>query len=78
MASISRKSSYRIPIIIFRCYLLGDTPIIIELFFYEFEGVNMGSIMGSQNIMGSDYESNISAHESQITILPNPPPSYSR
>jgi hypothetical protein len=28
--------------------------------FYGFEGVILGSIMGSQNIMGSDYESNIS------------------
>jgi hypothetical protein len=43
----------------FRCYLLGDEPIIIELF-YGFEGVIMGSIMWSQNIMGSDYGSNIS------------------
>jgi hypothetical protein len=44
MASISRKSSYKVPIIMFRCYLLGDEPIIIELF-YGFEGVIMGSIM---------------------------------
>jgi hypothetical protein len=29
--------------------------------FYGFDGVFMGSIMGSQNIMGSDYGSNISA-----------------
>jgi hypothetical protein len=28
--------------------------------FYGFKGVFMGSIMGSQNIMGSDYGSNIS------------------
>jgi hypothetical protein len=28
--------------------------------FYGFEGVIMGLIMGSQNIMGSDYGSNIS------------------
>jgi hypothetical protein len=28
--------------------------------FYGLEGVIMGSIMGSQNIMGSDYGSNIS------------------
>ncbi len=28
-------------------------------FFHGFEGVFMGLIMGSQNIMGSDYESNI-------------------
>jgi hypothetical protein len=60
MASISRKSSYKVPIIIFRCYIMGDEPIIIEQFFYGFEGVIMGSIMGSQKIMGSDYGSNIS------------------
>ncbi len=60
MASIARKSSYEVPIKIFRCYLLREKPIIIELFFYGFEGVIMGSIMGSQNIMGSDYGSNIS------------------
>jgi hypothetical protein len=39
---------------------MGDEPIIIELFFYGFEVVITGSIMGSQNIMGSDYGSNIS------------------
>ncbi len=39
---------------------MGDEPIIIEQFFYGFEGVIMGSIMGSQNIMGLDYGSNIS------------------
>ncbi len=39
---------------------MGDEPIIIEQFFYEFEGVIMGLIMGSQNILGSDYGSNIS------------------
>ncbi len=50
-----KKSSYKVPIIIFRCYIMGDKPIIIEPFFYEFEGVIMGSIMGSQNIMGLDY-----------------------
>jgi hypothetical protein len=38
---------------------VGDKPIVIELF-YGFEAVFMGSIMGSQNIMGSDYGSNIS------------------
>jgi hypothetical protein len=53
MASISRKSSYKVPMIIFRCYIMGDEPIIIEQFSYGFEGVIMGSIMGSQNIMGS-------------------------
>jgi hypothetical protein len=40
--------------------LLGDKPIIIEHFFYGFEGVFRGSIMGSQNNMGLDYGSNIS------------------
>ncbi len=45
---------------IFRCYIMGDEPIVIEQFFYGFEGVIMSSIMGSQNIMGSDYGSNIS------------------
>ncbi len=39
---------------------MGDEPIIIEQFFYGFEGVIMGSIIGSQNIMGSNYGSNIS------------------
>jgi hypothetical protein len=60
MASIFRKSSNIVPIIFLRCYLLGDEPIIIELF-YGFKGGFMGLIMGSQNIMGSDYGSNISA-----------------
>jgi hypothetical protein len=45
----------------FQMLLAGDEPIIIELFFHGFEGVMMGLIMGSQNIMGSDYGSNISA-----------------
>ncbi len=60
MASISRISSYKVPIIIFRCYIMGDEPIKIEQFFYGFEGVIMGSIMGCQNVMGLDYGSNIS------------------
>jgi hypothetical protein len=46
--------------IIFRCYIMGDKPIKIEQFFKGFKGVIMGSIMGSQNIMCSDYGSNIS------------------
>jgi hypothetical protein len=41
---------------------MGDELIIIEQFFYGFEGVIMGLIMGSQNIMGSDYGSNNSDH----------------
>jgi hypothetical protein len=59
MASISRKSSNKVLIIFLRCCLLGDEPIIIELY-YGFEGVFMGLILGSQNIMGSDNGSNIS------------------
>jgi hypothetical protein len=39
MASISRKSSYRVPIIIFRCYIMGDDPIIIEQFFMGSRGL---------------------------------------
>jgi hypothetical protein len=66
MASISRKSSNKVPKIIFRCYIMGDEPIIIEQFFFGFEGVIMGLIMGSQNIMGSDYGSNISVLMPQI------------
>ncbi len=60
MASISRKSSYKVLIIIVRCYIMGDEPVIIYQFFFGFKGVIMGSIMESQNIMGSDYGSNIS------------------
>ncbi len=68
MASISRKSSYKVPIIIFRCYIMGDEPIILEQFFYGFEGVIMGSIMGSQNIMGLDYGSNISDKVCNLSV----------
>ncbi len=55
-------SSYKVPIIIFRCYIMGDEPIIIQQFFFSngFKGVIMGSIMGSQNIMGSDYGRRVS------------------
>jgi hypothetical protein len=68
MASIQKKSSSKVPIIIFRCYITGDEPIIIEQFFYGFKGVIMGLIMGSQNIMSSDYGSNISvAYTSEIS-----------
>jgi hypothetical protein len=42
MASISRKSSNKVPIIIFRCYIMGDEPIIIEQFF----------LMGSRGLLG--------------------------
>jgi hypothetical protein len=73
MASISKKSSNKVPIIIFRCYnsyIMGDEPIMIEQFFYGFEGVIMGSITGSQNIMGSDYGSNISVVNMHLMLVP--------
>jgi hypothetical protein len=38
MASISRKSSNKVPKKNFRCYLLGDEPIIKELFFMGSKG----------------------------------------
>jgi hypothetical protein len=60
MASISKKSSNKVPVTILPMFLAGrQTHNNIELF-YGFEGVFMGSIMGSQNIMGSDYGGNIS------------------
>jgi hypothetical protein len=69
MASISEKSSNKVPIIIFRCYLMGDGPITIEQFFNGFEGVIMGLIMESQNIMGLDYGSNISVRHIQCSLM---------
>jgi hypothetical protein len=39
MASVSRKSFYKVPIIIFTHYIMGDEPIIIEQFLYGFKGV---------------------------------------
>ncbi len=61
MASISKKSSNKVPIIFFQMLLAGRrTHNNRSLFLYGFEGVIMDLIMGSQNIMGSDYGSNIS------------------
>jgi hypothetical protein len=59
MASLSRKSSNRVPIIIFQMFLAGRQTHNNRAFFYGFKRVFMGSIMGSQNIMGLDYGSNI-------------------
>jgi hypothetical protein len=42
MASISRKSSNKVPKIIFRCYIMGDEPIIIEQFFMCLMGLLWG------------------------------------
>jgi hypothetical protein len=55
MASISRKSSNKVPIIIFQMLLAGRQTYNNRAIFYGFKRVFMGSIMGSQNIMGSDY-----------------------
>jgi hypothetical protein len=52
--------------------LLGDKPIIIEHFFMGSRGVFKGSIMGSQNIMGSDYGSNISGDGQPRAITYSP------
>jgi hypothetical protein len=39
MASTSRKSSNKVPKIIFRCNIMGDEPIIIEEFFMGSRGL---------------------------------------
>jgi hypothetical protein len=50
MASFSKKSSNKVPIIIFRCYIMGDEPIIIAVF-HGFEGVIMGLIIWEVKIL---------------------------
>jgi hypothetical protein len=47
MASISRKSSNKVPIIIFQMLLAGRRTHDNRAFFYGFKGVFMGLIMGS-------------------------------
>jgi hypothetical protein len=64
MASISRKSSKKRFHYNFQMSLAGRPTHNNRAFFYGFEGVFMGLIMGSQNIMGSDYGSNISVQVS--------------
>jgi hypothetical protein len=46
---------------------MGDEPIIMEQFCYGFEGLIMGPIVGSQNIRGLDYGSNIIAYLVPLT-----------
>jgi hypothetical protein len=60
MASISGKSSNKVPIIIFQILFAGRRTHNNRAFFNGFNEVFMGLIMGSQSIMGSDYGSNIS------------------
>jgi hypothetical protein len=52
MASISRKSSNKVPIIIFRCYIMGDEPIIIEQFFLWVRGGYYGFDYGKSKYYG--------------------------
>jgi hypothetical protein len=56
-----KKSSNKVPIMIFQMLLAGRETHKNRLF-YGFKGVFMGSIIGSQNIMGLDYGSNISVY----------------
>jgi hypothetical protein len=61
MASISRKSSNKVPITIFQMFLAGrQTNKNKAVFFMGSRGVLRVRIMGSQNVMGLDYGSNIS------------------
>jgi hypothetical protein len=59
MASISRKSSNKVPIIIFQMLLAGRQTHNNRSFFVGSRG-SYGFNYGSQNIMGLDYGSNIS------------------
>jgi hypothetical protein len=59
MASNSRKSSNKVPIIIFQMLLAGRRTH-NNRFFMRLRGFLWVWIMGSQNVMGSDYGSNIS------------------
>ncbi len=67
MASISRKSSNKVPIIIFQMLLAGRRTHNNRAFFVGSRRVFTGLIMGSQNIMGSDHGSNISIDNSQVS-----------
>jgi hypothetical protein len=68
MASISKKSSNKVPMIIFLMLLAGSQTHNNTAFLWV-RVVFMGSIMGSQNIMGSDYGSNISANNGQSVMI---------
>ncbi len=58
MASISRKSSNKVPITSFQMLLAGRRTH-KKSFFMGSRGFLWVRIMGSQNVMGSDYGSNI-------------------
>jgi hypothetical protein len=52
MSSISRKSSYNVPIMIFRCYIMGDEPITIEQSFLWVRGGYYGFDYGKSKYYG--------------------------
>jgi hypothetical protein len=60
MASISRKSSNKVPITIVQMLLAGRQTHKNNTFFMGSRGFLWIWIMGSQNVMGLDYGSNIS------------------
>ncbi len=60
MASISRKSTNKVPIIILQMLLAGRRAHKNKGFFMGSRVFLWARIMGSQNVMGSDYGSNIS------------------
>jgi hypothetical protein len=60
MASISRKSSNKFPITIFQMSLAGRQTHENKAFFMGSRGFLWVRIMGSENVMSSDYGSNIS------------------
>jgi hypothetical protein len=66
MASISRKSSKKVPITIFQMLLAGRRTHKNKAFFVGSRGFLWVWIMGSQ-IMGLDYGSNISDKEKRCT-----------
>jgi hypothetical protein len=68
MASISRKSCKKVPIIFFQMLLAGRQTHKNKAFFMGSRGFLWGWIMGSQNIMGSDYGSNISGVRGAILV----------
>jgi hypothetical protein len=71
MTSIAEKLSNKVPIIIFQMLLAERRTHNNRAFFNGFERVFMGSIMRSKNIMGLDYQSNISAHKLRARSCPS-------
>jgi hypothetical protein len=59
MASISRKSSTKVPITTFKILLAGRRTHKNKAFFMGLRGFLWVWIMGSRNVMDSDYRSNM-------------------